>query len=59
MPNIVPEKLNDFRVYGDGNALLGIAEGNFPNIEFMTSEVKGAGIAGVLESPALGHVIAH
>lgn len=56
MPNIVPEKLNNFRVYGDGNALLGIAEGNFPSLEFMNSEVKGAGIAGSIESPALGQV---
>lgn len=56
MLHIVPEKINNFNVYGDNHRLLGIAEGNFPSIEFMTSEVKGAGLAGVVESPAMGHV---
>lgn len=54
MPNIIPEKINNFRVYANGDVLLGIAEGNFPNLEFLTSEIKGAGIAGSLDSPALG-----
>ena len=57
MPNIIPEKLNNFMCYlGGTDKLLGVAEGNFPNIQFMTTEVKGAGIAGVIDSPALGHV---
>ena len=54
--SIIPEKSNNFRVYLDGSTLLGIAEGNFPNGELMTSEVKGAGIAGVIDSPTLGHM---
>lgn len=54
--SIIPEKANNFRVYLDGTSLLGIAEGSFPNGDMMTSEVKGAGIAGVIDSPTLGHM---
>ncbi len=56
MSNIVPEKSLNFNVYADGGELLGVAEGQFPNGEFMTSEVKGAGIAGVVESPGFGQL---
>lgn len=55
MPNIVPEKGINFRVYQEGADCLGVAEGNFPNLEAMTSEVKGAGIAGTVDSIVLGH----
>lgn len=55
MSNIVPEKIQNFSVYINGSDEVGIAEGNFPNIEAMTSEVKGAGIAGVADTIVLGH----
>ena len=55
MPNVVPEKGINFAVYLEGSDCLGVAEGNFPNLEAMTSEVKGAGIAGTLDSIVLGH----
>ena len=35
--------------------MLGIAEGTIPNLEAMTHEVRGAGLAGVVDSPVLGH----
>lgn len=53
--NQVPEKLINFRVYEDGVDLLGIADVELPSLEAMTETVKGAGIAGEVESPALGH----
>lgn len=54
--NPVPEKLINFRVYyEDGTDLLGIADVELPKIEAMTETVKGAGIAGEVESPVLGH----
>ena len=56
MSNVVPEKSNNFMVYIDGEKQAGIAEGNFPSGEFMTSEVRGAGIAGIIESPGVGHM---
>lgn len=56
MSNIVPEKLNNFNVYIDGEEQAGIADGNFPTGEFMTSEIRGGGIAGVIDSPGIGHM---
>lgn len=55
MANIIPEKSINFAVYLNGEDELGLAEGTIPALEAMTSEVKGAGIAGVVESPVLGH----
>lgn len=55
MANVVPEKLINFRVYQDGNDLLGVADVELPSLEAMTETVKGAGIAGEVDSPVLGH----
>ncbi len=55
MANIVPEKGINFSAYLEGADCLGVAEGNFPNLEAMTSEVKGAGVAGTVDSIVLGH----
>lgn len=55
MANQVPEKLINFRVYDDGNDLLGVADCALPNLEAMTETVSGAGIAGEVDSPVLGH----
>lgn len=51
----VPEKLINFRVYQGGDDLVGIADVTLPNLETMTETVKGAGIAGEIDSPVLGH----
>lgn len=51
----VPEKLINFRVYQNGSDLIGIADVTLPNLEAMTETVKGAGIAGEIDSPVLGH----
>jgi phage tail tube protein FII len=56
MSNIVPEKGINFAVYYEGEDMLGMAEGELPNLEFMTETVKGAGIAGEFESVVLGHL---
>ena len=50
MSNIIPERMRLFQIYVDGSMEPGIAEGEFPNMEYMTSEVKGAGIAGAAET---------
>ncbi|MBQ3655201.1 MAG: phage major tail tube protein [Synergistaceae bacterium] len=55
MSNVIPEKGINFSVYLNGEDLLGVAEGTLPALESMTSEVKGAGVAGVIESPVIGH----
>ncbi|WP_232618982.1 phage major tail tube protein, partial [Acetomicrobium sp. S15 = DSM 107314] len=53
--NNIPEKLINFRVYLDGTDLLGVADVDLPNLEGLTDAVRGAGIAGEIDSPALGH----
>ncbi|QPA33433.1 phage major tail tube protein [Thermaerobacillus caldiproteolyticus] len=53
--NQIPEKLNDFRVYLNGNNLVGIADVQLPSFEHITETIKGAGIAGEYESPTIGH----
>ncbi|WP_044736655.1 phage major tail tube protein [Geobacillus kaustophilus] len=55
MANQIPEKLNDFRVYFNGNDLAGTADIKLPSFENITETVKGAGIAGEYESPNIGH----
>lgn len=51
----VPEKLINFRVYENGDDLIGVADVNLPKINPMTETVKGAGIAGEIDSPVKGH----
>lgn len=51
----VPEKLTGFRVYLDGDDLIGVADVTLPSLEAMTETVKGAGIAGEVDSPVVGH----
>ena len=53
--NNVPERLINFRVYNDNNDLLGIATVELPELEAMSDTVSGAGVAGEVESPVLGH----
>lgn len=53
--NPIPERTINYRVYDDTNALIGIATVDLPDIEAMTDTVSGAGIAGEIDSPTLGH----
>lgn len=53
--NAVPERLINYRVYTDANDLLGVASVELPEISAMTDTVSGAGIAGEVDSPVLGH----
>ena len=51
----VPEKLINFRVYKDSTDYIGLADVTLPRLEAMTETVSGAGIAGEIDSPTLGH----
>ena len=53
--NQVPEVLISHRVYRDGVDMLGIADVELPDLEPLTEKIKGAGIAGEVETPVLGH----
>lgn len=50
----IPDKLTDFRIYNDAQDLLGVADIDLPDFEADSDEIKGAGLAGVLDTPALG-----
>lgn len=53
--NQVPEKLISYRVYRDGVDLVGTADLELPDLDAMTEKIKGAGVAGEVDSPVLGH----
>ena len=51
----VSEKMINFRVYQDGNDLVGVADVELSTLTAMTETVKGAGIAGEFEAPTTAH----
>lgn len=53
--NPIPEKLINFRVYTDGNDLIGAADVELPDLEYITETISGAGVAGEVDSPVIGH----
>ncbi|GEB35308.1 phage major tail tube protein [Brevibacillus parabrevis] len=54
MAKQVSEKLVGYRVYKDGKDFLGTADVTLPSLEYLTETVKGAGIAGEVDSPTIG-----
>lgn len=53
--NYIPEKINDFNVYLDGNKMIGAgASITLPEINMKTSTITGAGINGEVDSPTIG-----
>ena len=53
--NSIPERLINYRVYNEANALMGMATVDLPELQAMSDTVSGAGIAGEIDSPVLGH----
>lgn len=45
----------NFEVYEDSVNFLGIASVNLPNLSWLTASINGAGIAGNVEVPIIGH----
>lgn len=51
----IPDKINAFKVYGNKSELVGVSgEVSLPDIESVTSAISGAGIAGEIDTPAIG-----
>lgn len=50
------DKVITFTVYANGDEEYGIAELSLPDLEFITSTIKGGGLAGELEVPTLGQL---
>jgi hypothetical protein len=55
MANQIPEMLINFRVYNDAENMLGVADVTLPTIAAITQTVSGAGIAGEVDQPVMGH----
>lgn len=54
--NQIPEKINNYNVYDESEKLVGISgEITLPTLEPLTESVSGAGIAGEVDSPTIGH----
>ena len=53
--NQTMERTIAFTVYNESNDPLGLVTVDLPEIEAMSDTVSGAGIAGEVESPVLGH----
>lgn len=51
-----PEAYIDFEVYEDSVNLVGVAKVTPPDIEYLTAEITGAGIAGTVEAVLIGMV---
>lgn len=54
----IDELVINFLVYEDAIEYLGMAEATLPDIEYMTEEMNGAGIAGNVEEIIIGHLSA-
>lgn len=55
MSKTIPEKLISYSVYLNGSQYLGVADVTLPDLTAMTETISGAGIAGEIDSPTLGH----
>ncbi|MBR2256542.1 MAG: phage major tail tube protein [Blautia sp.] len=52
----IPEVVNNFRVYHNGNDMVGVSGSvKLPSLEAITEEVSGAGILGSYETSIPGH----
>ncbi|MBR2519179.1 MAG: phage major tail tube protein [Selenomonadaceae bacterium] len=50
------EQVINYEVFVDGGRCLGTASVDLPEINYMTQDIKGAGIAGQYSAPTLGHL---
>ena len=50
-----PDRTINYRVYLEGENLVGVATVDLPEISYLTESLTGAGIAGNIETPLLGH----
>lgn len=53
--NNIPERLTNFRIYDEAEDLLGVSDVELPELSYMTNTINGAGLAGEVESPVIGH----
>lgn len=53
---IIPEKIINYKCYVDGQSSpTALVDVELPDIQFMSETINGAGLAGEIDSPTLGH----
>ncbi|KGE20640.1 phage major tail tube protein [Paenibacillus wynnii] len=52
---IIPERLTGYSVFRNGTERVGTSDVELPSLEALTDTVSGAGIAGEVDSPTIGH----
>lgn len=52
----VLEQTINYEVYVEGGRCLGTASVELPELQYMTQTIKGAGVAGEMDAPTLGHL---
>ena len=53
---LIPEKIINYRCFIDGEmSPTALVDVDLPDIQFMSETISGAGIAGEIDSPTLGH----
>lgn len=53
--NVIEQTIN-YEVYAEGNRYLGTASVDLPEFNYLSNEIKGAGVAGQIDVPTLGHI---
>jgi P2 family phage contractile tail tube protein len=51
---LVPNQVNNFNAFLNGNKNLGVADATLPDITMEADDLKGAGLAGTLNIPVIG-----
>lgn len=52
---MVPNQVNNYSVWFQGNRFIGMADCTLPNLANMTDELKGAGLGGAINFPVAAH----
>lgn len=55
MINDIIEQTINYEIYAEGDRYLGTATIDLPEFNYLTNEISGAGIAGKIDVPTLGH----
>lgn len=53
--NPLPQLLIGFRAYKDDTDLIGVVDIELPEFQALSAEITGAGVAGKVDAPVLGH----
>lgn len=51
----IPDKLTNFTAFRNGSEYLGVVDVDLPDLESLSETLSGAGIAGEIDSPLIGH----